>query len=146
MKLDRFSSERLDIIRFPLIAGVIFIHASGSSINLKNSNTGIDQIGFISKFIQDFISDGLARIAVPLFFIISGYLFFLGFTWSLDKYKAKVKSRLSSLVIPFLFWNAVSMLVFFIAQSIPSTSVFFSGNHQYIATYNIFDFLIIYLG
>ena len=82
MKLDKSSSERLDIIRFPLIVGVIFIHAYGSSVNLKNSNTGIDQVGFITKFIQDFISDGLARISVPLFFLMSGYLFFLGFKWS----------------------------------------------------------------
>ncbi|ABM03015.1 hypothetical protein Ping_1180 [Psychromonas ingrahamii 37] len=146
MKLDRFSSERLDIIRFPLIVGVIFIHAIGSSVKLKNSNTGIEQIGFISEFIQAFISNGLARIAVPLFFLISGYLFFLAFTWSLEKYQSKVKSRLRTLVIPFLFWNAICILVFFIAQSIPSTSVFFSGSNQYIATYNVFDFFNNLLG
>jgi surface polysaccharide O-acyltransferase-like enzyme len=146
MKLDKISSERLDIIRFPLIVGVIFIHAYGSSINIKNSNAEVDQMGFTSTFIQDFISGGLARIAVPLFFMISGYLFFLGFTWSLEKYKTKVKSRINTLVIPFLFWNIVTMLAYFLAQSIPSTALFFSGSIQYISTYNVFDFFNNLLG
>lgn len=141
MKLDKSSSERLDIIRFPLIVGVIFIHAYGSNVNLKNSNTGIEQVGFIAKFIQDFISDGLARISVPLFFLMSGYLFFLGFKWSFEKYQSKVKGRIRTLAIPFLFWNIITMSLLFLAQSIPSTSVYFSGSNQNIATYNFFDFL-----
>lgn len=146
MKLDKTSSERMDIIRFPLIIGVIFIHTYGGNISLKGGSAGIQELGFLSNFIQDFISQGLARVSVPLFFLMSGYLFFLGFNWTLEKYKHKMKSRVKTLVIPFIFWNLATMLMLLVAQSIPATSVFFSGSNQNIATYTVFDFLNSLLG
>lgn len=146
MKLDKTSSERMDMLRFPLIIGVVFIHAYGSNVNLKGGSAGIQEIGFLSQFIQNFISQGIARVSVPLFFLMSGYLFFLGFNWTLEKYKRKVQNRVKTLVIPFVFWNLATMFFLLVAQSIPATSVFFSGSNQNIATYKVFDFLNSLLG
>ncbi|EKY4195043.1 acyltransferase [Vibrio harveyi] len=137
MKLDTISSERLSILRFLLIIGVVFIHASNPSIN---------NVSYFSNTLEKFISDGLARVSVPLFFMISGYLFFLGCNWSLDKYKVKLKSRFNSLVIPFLFWNITTLAVFFLVQINPTTSTLFSGNGQLISEYNSFDFINAIIG
>lgn len=141
MKLDSVSSERLNILRFPLIIGVVFIHAYGSDIDLQGLNLGLSQLGAIPKFIQDFLSNGIARLAVPLFFILSGYFFFLGFKWSYIKFKSKIKSRFYTLVIPFLFWNIFTLSSLLVAQSIPATSIYFSGSNQLVATFNFYDLI-----
>lgn len=140
MKLDTTSSERLNILRFPLIVGVVFIHAYGSLVSFNETSSGANQIGFFSKFVQDLFSDGLARIAVPLFFMLSGYLFFISFKLSFKQLKSKFKSRVDTLIIPFIFWNIAIMLLLLMAQSIPATSAYFSGNRQAIASYGLYDF------
>lgn len=140
MKLSTAESERLEVLRFPLIVGVVFIHAYGANVGLSSENSGIENISGGAYFVQQFISQGLARLSVPLFFVISGYLFFLGFSLSTDSYLAKIKSRLKTLLVPFLFWNSAILLLLFIAQTIPATKLYFSGENQHIATFSVFDF------
>ncbi len=146
MVLDKLSSERLSILRFPLIIGVVLIHSAGTTMNFADGSSGSEELLFFFNFIQNILSDGIARVAVPLFFLMSGFLFFLNVKWSIDKFKEKVRSRFYTLVIPFLFWNMFVMVVFFIAQTIPQTSVYFSGTNQSIATYSLFDFFNNLLG
>jgi surface polysaccharide O-acyltransferase-like enzyme len=146
MIISKHASERLAVIRFPLIVGVVFIHAYGGLVNLKNTQSGVEQVGFFSQILQEFISHGVARVAVPLFFLMSGYLFFLGFKGSFESFKNKAKSRFKSLVIPFLFWNAFVMLLYFCAQSFPATSHYFSGSIQTISSYSLYDFFNAFFG
>ncbi len=84
MTLNKITSERLSLLRFPLIVGVVFIHA-----NVEYSGIIIDQQSWFSDFFRTIISRGIARISVPIFFLMSGFFFFLGFSWTLDKYKKK---------------------------------------------------------
>ena len=140
MKLDPTSSERLKLLRFPLIVGVVFIHGACHT-GLSPVNTEAVHISYPSLFIMDLISQGIARIAVPLFFIMSGYFFFLGFEWSLDQYKAKLRTRTNSLLIPFLFWNVLTLLLIALAQSFPAASSYLSGKHGTIDSLGIYDYL-----
>ena len=94
-----------------------------------------------SDFVRNIISQGIARVAVPLFFLLSGYLFFLGFHWSITKYKKKLLSRISTLLIPFVFWNCLILLLLAIAQELQSFQSFFPGNDKLISTYGMFDYL-----
>ncbi|APW37491.1 hypothetical protein RD110_10060 [Rhodoferax koreense] len=103
--LNHENSARLALLRFPLIVGVVFVHAYGGSMNLSNSEISPIKNSPIVGFVQDFISNGLARTAVPLFFVISGYLFFLKEGWSFEHYQNNVISRVKTLLIPFLFWG-----------------------------------------
>jgi len=144
--LDKFSSERLSILRFPLIVGVVLIHSGGATMNFADGSSGSEELLLFFNLIQNFLSDGIARVAVPLFFLMSGFLFFLNVNWSIDKFKEKVVSRVHTLVIPFLFWNLLVMGIFFIAQTVPQTKIYFSGTNQSIATYNLFDFFNNLLG
>ena len=45
--------------------------------------------------------------AVPLFFFISGFLFFYNTHFDLTVYQKKNKKRIHSLLIPYLIWNTV---------------------------------------
>ena len=49
--------------------------------------------------------------AVPLFFAISGFLFFQKLeTWSWPVWKQKIRSRVRTLLIPFIIFNAICAL------------------------------------
>ena len=131
-------SLRLQLLRFPLIVGVVFIHA----YTLPTDPPTAIASGFhINEFIQTLISQELARCAVPLFFLMSGYLFFSGAAWSTEKYKTKIRSRISTLLIPFLFWNILVLMLFAAAQSHPKTAPFISGKMMPIRDYGIFEYL-----
>ena len=61
--------ELFEILRFPLICMVVLIHTL----------EGDEKIGIMQSWygnILYFIQEALCRSAVPVFFIISGYLFF----------------------------------------------------------------------
>lgn len=141
MKLDKISSERLSLLRFPLIVGVIFLHSYSSDVALSTVRAGLIQTSCYSSFIREFVSQGLARVAVPLFFLMSGYFFFIKFEWSLDNYKRQLQSRVNSLLIPFVFWNVSVLLFLAIAQSLPATQIYFSGANAPIGTFGAYDYL-----
>ena len=103
---------------------VVFLH----SYNLDTNQGG--QILYFEKdynwFIQNFISNGITRIAVPLFFLISGYLFISNSSFTLQDYKIKISKRFRTLVIPYLFWALLGLLLYFALQSFPQSQGFFT--------------------
>lgn len=59
----------------------------------------------------------LFSLAVPAFFLISGYLFFRHLEeWNYSIWKDKLKKRLKTLFIPYLLWNLIAFLGFFITR------------------------------
>lgn len=144
--LDSEQSLRLNLLRFPLIIGVIFIHASTSTAVFSDRVIGVNQTDFVTDFIINFISNGVARIAVPLFFLMSGYLFFVGFEWSKERYFLKLRARIKSLLVPFIFWNIVTLTINALAQTIPATKIYFPGNYPLIASFSSFDYLNAVIG
>lgn len=52
------------------------------------------------------IESGIGQFAVPLFFMISGFLFFVNIK-SVNDVRNKLKKRIYTLLIPFLSWNLI---------------------------------------
>jgi len=108
VKINDLDSKVIHTIRFPLICLVVCVHSfsfiKGWNINdldLYNMS-GAD---FYSLFCITF-SMTLAHIAVPTFFLISGFLFVKGLEkWNRTVYKGKLNKRVYSLLIPYLIWN-----------------------------------------
>ena len=88
-------------LRFPLALLIVFIHSYNSVWR------GIETGSFPT--LPYFCSRILPAFAVPLFFAISGYLFFLNTkNFNFKTYTEKLKRRSFTLLIPYLLWNLLA--------------------------------------
>jgi surface polysaccharide O-acyltransferase-like enzyme len=125
--LSEEASLRLKILRFPLIVGVVFIHNYDLTSRMHGGAIGLAHAGETFDFVRNIISQGVARVSVPLLFLIAGYLFFMDFQPTLNSLLAKLKSRSRTLLLPFIFWNVATLAIIALAQSLPAASKYLSG-------------------
>jgi hypothetical protein len=99
------------------MVAVVFIHT-----HMGNISVGGESLIQESQFpcfaaVFHLLTDVFARIAVPCFFVIAGYLFFYGIkAWNKQVYFAKLKSRVHSLLIPYVFWNVFWVVALYAGQ------------------------------
>ena len=110
MTNDELLSKTISYLRFPLIVGVVFIHNKMGEINIQGKTIDYDAWPWLTHT-MDFFSSVLPTIAVPLFFFISGFLFFYKVDFSKVVYKKKLKSRSKTLLVPYLIWNFIGFLI-----------------------------------
>ena len=113
-------SEALGLLRFPLAVVVVSVHIFSAVI------PGADGIKESSTFFQEtsnLIFSFLRGQSVPIYFFISGYVFFLGITLDKDTYKRKLHNRSKTLLIPFIIWNLLLLLQYVILR-MPAFSSF----------------------
>lgn len=144
--LDFESSVRLRLLNFPLIIGVVYIHAYGTTISFAGRTLGTEQLDSLTDFIRILISQGIARLSVPLFFLISGYLFLSGTRWSMQVYGRKLAARARTLLVPFLFWTVLGVAIRCLGQSIPAAKDYFVGSGPLVADYSPFTLVNAVLG
>jgi surface polysaccharide O-acyltransferase-like enzyme len=113
--LTKAQSDAISLLRFPMALLVILIHTDGYyatwqyDVNLLSGEGVCFLIGYILRL--------FAGIAVPTFFMISGFLFFNNFReFSWDGYKKKMKSRLKTLIVPFVLWNVAVWAALLVAK------------------------------
>lgn len=136
----QLQSKVISFLRFPLIVAVAYIHSLKSGGNAVAS-TLVDGSIPVFTCTQFLVSDVVARVAVPLFFFISGFLFFNGctarFTGAI--YLQKMKRRATTLLLPYILWNIIYLGLFLLAQTqMPDMT---TGNKALIADYTPLDWL-----
>ncbi len=144
--IDPESSRRLKLLRFPPIVGILYIHAYGTTISFADATLGRADTNALTDYIRVLISQCLARIAVPIFFLLAGYLFFANFTWSPQAYLHKLNTRVRSLLLPFLFWNGVVLAIFLLSQAFPALAPYFPEGDAMVTQYHAGQFLSALLG
>lgn len=118
-----------------MILAVVYIHGVGNEIFTKfNFTTPYNYI-----ILTNITKEGISRVAVPLFFLISGFLFF-STQWNLSIYSEKLKRRIRSLLIPYLMFNIITMAIIGIMQWVLPSLV--SGNYKPVFDYDITNFLL----
>ena len=133
--MDALTSRVVSFLRFPLIVAVIFIHCN---LLVKNPELETKSIFYFLVY----ITMKLVCIAVPLFFFISGFLFFKEGYLDLNLYQKKLKSRVHTVLIPYLLWNIIYFAILGVMQLIkPDTLVIL---HKHIADFRWQDFLWIF--
>ena len=129
----RGNIEINSLLRFPLIVGVVFSH----SLSLAHGNYKIYDFFYIS------LTEILCTTCVPLFFFFSGYMFFHNIeSFDLGTYKNKLKRRVKSLFIPYVFWNLFVVAVIGIGQILAPS--FFSGSFKNVMDFTVNDWLSIF--
>lgn len=112
---SNYFSRKIIPYNFLLSIFVIILHATNTKIYPLMDNMGLT--GLFFYWFQEYIAV-LGCIAVPSFFIVSGYLFYRNF--SISKVWTKYKSRTFSLLIPYIIWNFISFLFFSIITNLPA--------------------------
>lgn len=95
-------SKSIDWLRFPMAFAVVMIHHGGRLI--------AGAAGPL-KFLCVLFGEGICRLAVPYFFLISGFLFFNNLhTWDWTTWKSKIRRRVQTLLIPYVLWIIITFL------------------------------------
>lgn len=102
-RLQSFLSEIFSLIRLPLIVLVTYAHSYGGVME----GYSVLESGWNSyEVLKIMMSQTLVKVAMPTFFVMSGYLFFANTdTFSRNIYKQKIGRRVKTLLIPYIIWN-----------------------------------------
>ncbi len=122
--VSSLDSRRLEVLRWPLIVAVVFIHANNDRVGLPVPDGGPERWVHVLRWV---LSEGGAATAVPLFFLMAGYLFFAGPPLDGPGYAAKLRRRVRTLLVPYLFWNVALALVLAVATHLPMARSFVPG-------------------
>src|SRR5687767_715464 len=80
---DDYLSRKLKVLSLGAIILVVFIHAHNEDVKFASGELTGEQ-SYLVLFVENFFSKGIARIATPMFFAISGFLFFKSFDFTVD--------------------------------------------------------------
>lgn len=109
---DLHSSKAISALRFPLAMLVLFVHCHAENFQYAQPPSQWGDVSFGEMF-YSLVAYTLAwsgPVAVPAFFLLSGYLFFVNISdqWSWDTYRIKLTKRIRTLLIPYLLFNGIA--------------------------------------
>lgn len=140
---DSLISRTITFLRFPLIIAVVFIHTPLNEVMVNGISLVKEGMFPIYDLIFQIISKEIAAIAVPLFFFISGFLFFYKVnSFTTKVYFTKLQKRVKTLLIPYIFWNLIALS--FTLLSYIFLSSMLSGRNELLTNYNYIDWLNIF--
>ncbi|EJL6524879.1 acyltransferase [Vibrio cholerae] len=134
---DYVMSQRLNLLKILSILSVIYIHSQSLIINNSDS--------FILERLNNLVSNGLARSAVPIFFILSGYFLFCDGS-GLIRIKYKLKKRLRTVLVPFLVWNILFYLLLLVIVTVFNVKFLGLTRNQDILSFNITQHMSFIIG
>lgn len=91
---------------------VVWVHSYNAELFLGSSaeSAAVDAL-------ERWLGDSIGQIAVPGFFMISGYLFYRSFSW--EKLPGKWQRRIQSVLVPYIVWNFLYYLGYVIGSRLP---------------------------
>ncbi len=92
--MNQYLSDKLRVLSLVSIILVLYIHSGFHADEIEGM--------VMNDRVQEFISGMMGRCAVPLFYVISGYLFFLKVPDGMTSIYGKMKKRVRTLVVPYI--------------------------------------------
>lgn len=92
--MTQYLSDKLRILSLISIIFVLYIHSGFHADEIKGM--------LMNDRVQEFVSGMMGRCAVPLFYVISGYLFFLKVPDGMASIYGKMRKRVGTLVVPYI--------------------------------------------
>jgi surface polysaccharide O-acyltransferase-like enzyme len=112
MAISASTSDKIRIIGLWLTIAVVLHHA-------HNLQFASGPIAAPLRYAEEFFHYGLRALAVPFFFICSGY-FLCSRADFLSAWPGEVRKRVRSLLLPFVVWSAGWIVVLWALQQVPS--------------------------
>jgi fucose 4-O-acetylase-like acetyltransferase len=117
--MTRTLSQKFRFFTFVCIALLAYVHGYNLRDTYLSPFSTVNEPLTFTSFFEYLFSNGLLRFRIPLLFMISGYLYAM---YDHRTYLQQVKSRFSTLIVPFLIWSAFGLLLTFLLQQIPYTA------------------------
>lgn len=117
--MDKTLSKTFDLLRFPLAVMVVYLHIDAMpTIKVLDFNwCNID--GSPLYYIVTILVFKIAALAVPCFFVMSGYLLFVNIQeLSISVYISKIRRRIKTLLIPYFIWNLLAVVYLYVTQDV----------------------------
>ncbi len=102
--MDKILSEKIKVLSFLCTVMVVFRHG----LNLQAFGLSVYGTSYVA-IIENGVSK-LTEVAVPYFFMVSGYFFFRCSYYGKGEYSAMLRKKARTLFVPFLFWNVVGII------------------------------------
>lgn len=119
MSVSHFLNRKITWTMMIATISVVLTHAHNLEIYHVTNESWL---GTFTIFIESCCQFCTHELAVPIFFVISAYLFYYHFTWT--QLKNKWQKRWRSLVIPYLAWNTLYFFIFLFLSFTPWISNF----------------------
>lgn len=139
MTNEELQSKTIAFLRFPLIVGVVLIHSHIKEVIVDGVDLMVGAEFPVYTVVSNLLSDVFARIAVPLFFFISGFLFFYRSKFTMSVYQDKLRKRARTILFPYIFWNLLVIVFFFLGQTL--IPFLFSGDNRLVVDYTWRDWV-----
>lgn len=131
--MSPFTSTKIKLLSFLLIINVLYIHSGFHQEEIIGMK--------LNYFVQQFFSNYIGRLAVPLFFSFSGYLFFLNTNNQIATIRKKIYSRTRSL-LPSYFYGCIFFVAFlYLVSAIPGSNKYFNGSVEHYFTLPLLNLL-----
>lgn len=110
--ISEYVSKKIKVLLFFGTMCVLYIHAFNGDQSMRDYGLHPTPRTILITA-ETFFSAGVLRFAVPMFFMISGYLFFARKADDFPDFNfgRRVQSRVPSLVYPFISWNLIAIAV-----------------------------------
>lgn len=114
-------SNNVNWYNFILCVLVVFIHARNDSIfTVPVWISGVP----VFNTVEAFLASDVAGAAVGGFYLCSGYLFYRNYSWK--RVFPKYKSRVRSLVVPYVLWTLLYFFIHAAISHIPALAAIFN--------------------
>ena len=129
------------IVKILLSVMVVFIHAN--NVPMYGMNSGI------VFWIENYIGNGICKMAVPFFFLLSGICTYQSFDKNLslkdswESIKKKLYTRIHSLVIPYIIWIVITWGGTILPRLLPGISSHIGDAGNF--TFDLKSFLLVLL-
>jgi hypothetical protein len=123
VRLSSESSRRIQLLRYPLIVGIVFLHSYALDLSMQGHLIVTTGFWF---FIQTLTAKSITMVNVPIYFTMSAYLLYVSFSLTSDFYLKVIRSRFQSLIVPFFFWNFCILIAYALLLSIPAIESLFA--------------------
>lgn len=117
-RIDSDTSHKIRSVCFILSVAVVFNHAATyehvwdwQGYRTEPLPPGYFASAPVEIAIQQFLSGALGRITNPVFFLVSGFLFFYAWKPDAASWKRKLRRRAFTLLMPFFVWGFMGMFL-----------------------------------